>query len=128
MKRLLVLALASAGAAAAPLDMALFQSQDVDRDGYVDLVEVAASIDLQARFNDIDTDRDGRISAAEMQRWLDRSDRRDALQTASPVHAHEQWRAIEAERRQREAQRVERILGGENVDEATPARGAAAAQ
>ena len=49
MKRWFILALASAGATAAPIDMALFEADDHDRDGYVDLVEVAASIDLQSR-------------------------------------------------------------------------------
>ena len=123
MTRWLIRALASAGATAAPIDMALFESTDFDRNGHVDLVEVAGSIDLQARFNDIDTDRDGRLSAAEMQAWIERPDKLDAMRTAAPVDAHEQWRATEQRQREREAQRVERILAG---DEA-PADGEAAA-
>ena len=123
MKRWLILALASAGATAAPIDMELFKASDHDRDGYDDLVEVGATVDLQGRFNDIDTDRDRRISTTEMQRWIERPDKSDALSTTAPVDVHEQWRAAQERRRALEAQRVERIL----ADEETPGQSPEAA-
>jgi hypothetical protein len=121
MKRWLIFALASAGATAAPIDMALFESTDHDRNGYVDIVEVAASIELQGRFNDIDTDRDGRISAAEMQAWIERPDKGHAFSTAAPVDVHEQWRAAQERQRALESERVERILSGDEAQPVVPA-------
>jgi hypothetical protein len=113
MKRLMLLAFVGTAAVAAPLDMKVFDQVDFDRDGFVDQVEAMGSIDLQGRFNDIDVDRDGRLSMAEMQAWIDRPDKPSQLRDSAPLNVHEQWRAVEAQRLEREAQRVERILAGE---------------
>ena len=56
MKRLLLLALVGTAASAAPIDMAMFDQYDANHDGYVDLIEVRGSVELQGRFNDIDVD------------------------------------------------------------------------
>ena len=107
MKKILFLALFTSGAIAAPIDMALYQSYDANRDGFVDRVEVEGSVDLQGRFQDIDIDTDGRISAAEMQAWLAKPDRETQLRDSAPIDRDAQRRAIE---RSREARRQQAAL------------------
>lgn len=126
MKRLMLLALFGTAASAAPIDMALFQQYDYDGDGFVDEVEVQASVDLAGRFNDIDVDRDGRMSAAEMQAWLDRPDKLNQLRDSAPLRPYEQWREIQRRQQAEEAQRADDLLNGkEPAKPQAPVEGAA---
>lgn len=119
MKRLLLLALVGTAASAAPIDMAMFDRYDANHDGYVDLIEVMGSVDLQGRFNDIDVDTDRRLSRAEMQRWLDDPDKRTALNTAAPLDPYERWRELERRRQLAEEQRAQDALAGREPGAAT---------
>lgn len=121
MKKTLLAALLSSGAIAAPIDMALFQSYDANRDGFVDLVEVEGSVDLQGRFQDIDTDSDGRISTAEMQAWIAKPDKETQLR-AAPIDRDAQRRAIERSREARREQAAQALLTQTQQGQAQPPR------
>ena len=116
MKRVLWSALfASAGVIAAPLGMDQFNAWDYDRDGFVDAAEARSSVDLSGRFNEIDANVDGRISAAEMEAWLAKPPGQREAWPPQPIHSQLQSEAIDHRRAEREAERAQRILDGQDV-------------